>query len=189
MSIPLAISWALTMFASSVEMIYATGFAAGFCSAIIQLATQVIFYPLHTYKLNYLNINWYSLIFCNVLFSFRFILAKSLIQQSGQAFVQVLKFSPKLAFSHLLRWELGLIGGSLRWYVQVPHWCYLLLLNTFQKLQVTFYTPIKKKKPSNHYNGFVAQKQISQESCLLSTQMSVEWRSKVVDAKKSWCHN
>ena len=56
MSIPLAISWALTMFASSVEMIYATGFAAGFCSAIIQLATQVIFYPLHTYKLNYLNI-------------------------------------------------------------------------------------------------------------------------------------
>ena len=41
MSIPLAISWALTMFASSVEMIYATACSAGFCSAIIQLATQV----------------------------------------------------------------------------------------------------------------------------------------------------
>ena len=41
MSIPLALSWALTMFASSVEMIYATACAAGFCSSIIQLATQV----------------------------------------------------------------------------------------------------------------------------------------------------
>ena len=41
MSIPLAISWALTMFAYSVEMIYATACAAGFCSSIIQLATQV----------------------------------------------------------------------------------------------------------------------------------------------------
>ena len=42
MSVPLAISWALTMFASCVEMIYATAFSAGFCSAIIQLATQVL---------------------------------------------------------------------------------------------------------------------------------------------------
>ena len=41
MSGPLAISWTITMFATSVEMIYATAFAAGFCSSIIQLATQV----------------------------------------------------------------------------------------------------------------------------------------------------
>ena len=42
MSVPLAATWALTMFASCVEMIYATAFSAGFCSAIIQLATQVL---------------------------------------------------------------------------------------------------------------------------------------------------
>ena len=36
-SIPLSLSWAFTLFASCVEMIYATAFAAGFCSAIIQV--------------------------------------------------------------------------------------------------------------------------------------------------------
>ena len=36
-SIPLSISWAFTLFAYCVEMIYATAFIAGFCSAIIQV--------------------------------------------------------------------------------------------------------------------------------------------------------
>ena len=57
MSIPLAISWALTMFASSVEMIYATACAAGFCSSVIQLATQVILFPTLVYKTIKLKIN------------------------------------------------------------------------------------------------------------------------------------
>ena len=40
-SIPLAASWIVTVFATCVEMIYVTAFSAGFCSSIIQLATQV----------------------------------------------------------------------------------------------------------------------------------------------------
>ena len=40
-SIPFSVSWLLTIFASCVEMIYATAFLVGFCSAIMQLATQV----------------------------------------------------------------------------------------------------------------------------------------------------
>ena len=38
-SIPFSISWAFTLFAYCVEMIYATAFVAGFCSAIIQVST------------------------------------------------------------------------------------------------------------------------------------------------------
>ncbi len=41
MAPPFAASWALTVFASCVEMVYATAFLAGFFSAIVQLATQV----------------------------------------------------------------------------------------------------------------------------------------------------
>ena len=37
-SIPFSISWAFTLFAYCVEMIYATAFIAGFCSAIIQVS-------------------------------------------------------------------------------------------------------------------------------------------------------
>ena len=37
-SLPLSISWAFTLFAFSVEMIYTTAFVAGFCSAIIQVS-------------------------------------------------------------------------------------------------------------------------------------------------------
>jgi len=40
-SIPFSISWAFTLFAYCVEMIYATAFIAGFCSAIIQLTSQL----------------------------------------------------------------------------------------------------------------------------------------------------
>ena len=36
-SIPFSISWAFTLFAYCVEMIYATAFIGGFCSAIIQV--------------------------------------------------------------------------------------------------------------------------------------------------------
>ena len=37
-SIPFSVSWAFTLFAYCVEMIYATAFIAGFCSAIIQVS-------------------------------------------------------------------------------------------------------------------------------------------------------
>jgi len=40
-SIPLSLSWVLTIFANSVELIYATAFLAGFFSAIVQVAAQV----------------------------------------------------------------------------------------------------------------------------------------------------
>ena len=40
-SIPFSISWAFTLFAYSVEMIYATAFMAGFCSAIIQVSQAI----------------------------------------------------------------------------------------------------------------------------------------------------
>ena len=36
-SIPLSISWAFTLFAFNVEMIFASAFVAGFCSAIVQV--------------------------------------------------------------------------------------------------------------------------------------------------------
>ena len=39
-SIPFSISWAFTLFAYCVEMIYATAFVAGFCSAIIQVSRK-----------------------------------------------------------------------------------------------------------------------------------------------------
>lgn len=37
-SIPLSVSWIFTLFAYCVEMIYATAFIAGFCSAIVQVS-------------------------------------------------------------------------------------------------------------------------------------------------------
>jgi len=40
-SIPFSASWMLTVFASSVEMIYCTAFLAGLCSAIVGLVSQV----------------------------------------------------------------------------------------------------------------------------------------------------
>ena len=40
-SIPFSISWAFTLFAYCVEMIYATAFIAGFCSAIIQVSLKI----------------------------------------------------------------------------------------------------------------------------------------------------
>ena len=40
-SIPFSTSWLLTVFASSVEMIYCTAFLAGVCSAIVSLVSQV----------------------------------------------------------------------------------------------------------------------------------------------------
>ena len=40
-SIPFSASWLLTVFASSVEMIYCTAFLAGLCSAIVSLVSQV----------------------------------------------------------------------------------------------------------------------------------------------------
>ena len=40
-SIPLSASWMLTVFATSVEMIYCTAFLAGLCSAIVGLVSQV----------------------------------------------------------------------------------------------------------------------------------------------------
>ena len=40
-SVPLSLSWTLTLFANSVELIYATAFLAGFFSAIVQVAAQV----------------------------------------------------------------------------------------------------------------------------------------------------
>ncbi|CAB4058587.1 TRET1 [Lepeophtheirus salmonis] len=40
-SLPFSLSWLLTTIASNVEMIYVTAFAVGFCSSIVQLATQV----------------------------------------------------------------------------------------------------------------------------------------------------
>ena len=45
-SLPLSASWVATVFANSVDVIYATAFIAGFCSSIIQLAvsqTQTLF--------------------------------------------------------------------------------------------------------------------------------------------------
>ena len=39
-AMPFAASWLLTVFASSVEMVYFTAFLVGYFSAIIQLATQ-----------------------------------------------------------------------------------------------------------------------------------------------------
>jgi sugar porter (SP) family MFS transporter len=40
-SIPFSLSWWLTVFATSVEMIYCTAFLAGLCSAIVMLVSQV----------------------------------------------------------------------------------------------------------------------------------------------------
>ena len=39
-SLPLSASWVATVFANSVDVIYATAFIAGFCSSIIQLAVS-----------------------------------------------------------------------------------------------------------------------------------------------------
>ena len=46
-SVPLAASWAVTVFANCVEVIYATAFVAGFFSSIIQLAVS----PMHRIKI------------------------------------------------------------------------------------------------------------------------------------------
>ena len=59
-SIPFSISWAFTLFAYCVEMIYATAFVAGFCSAIIQVSRKKISRHLLTLALYYLAIFEYS---------------------------------------------------------------------------------------------------------------------------------
>jgi len=43
-SVPLSLSWTLTLFANSVELIYATAFLAGFFSAIVQVSISSTFY-------------------------------------------------------------------------------------------------------------------------------------------------
>ena len=48
-SVPLAASWAVTVFANCVEVIYATAFVAGFFSSIIQLAVSPTRYQSHCY--------------------------------------------------------------------------------------------------------------------------------------------
>lgn len=40
-SIPFSASWLVTVFANSVEMMFATGFIGGFCCAIVLLVSQV----------------------------------------------------------------------------------------------------------------------------------------------------
>lgn len=41
MSLPFSLSWILTVFAKSVETMFATAFLGGFCCAIISMVTQV----------------------------------------------------------------------------------------------------------------------------------------------------
>lgn len=41
MSLPFSISWILTVFAKSVEMMFATAFLGGFCCSIVTMVTQV----------------------------------------------------------------------------------------------------------------------------------------------------
>jgi MFS family permease len=40
-AVPFSASWLLTVFATSVEMMFATAFAGGFCCALVLLVTQV----------------------------------------------------------------------------------------------------------------------------------------------------
>lgn len=40
-SLPFSVSWVITVFANSVEMMFATAFIGGFCCAIVLLVTQV----------------------------------------------------------------------------------------------------------------------------------------------------
>jgi MFS family permease len=40
-SLPFSASWLMTVFASSVEMMFATAFVGGFCCAIVLVVTQV----------------------------------------------------------------------------------------------------------------------------------------------------
>ena len=40
-SIPLSISWAFTLFAFNVEMIFASAFIAGICSAVVQVSSGI----------------------------------------------------------------------------------------------------------------------------------------------------
>lgn len=40
-SIPFSVSWILTVFAKSVETMYATAFIGGFCCSIVSMVTQV----------------------------------------------------------------------------------------------------------------------------------------------------
>lgn len=41
-SIPFSASWLVTVFANSVEVMFATGFVGGFCCAIVLLVSQVL---------------------------------------------------------------------------------------------------------------------------------------------------
>lgn len=41
MSLPFSLSWILTVFAKSVEMMFAAAFLGGFCCAIVSMVTQV----------------------------------------------------------------------------------------------------------------------------------------------------
>lgn len=43
-SLPFSLSWLITVFATSVEVMFATAFVGGFCCAIVLLVTQVINY-------------------------------------------------------------------------------------------------------------------------------------------------
>ena len=54
-SIPLSISWAFTLFAFNVEMIFASAFVAGFCSAIVQVSSYVYKDPDFYHQRGWLN--------------------------------------------------------------------------------------------------------------------------------------
>lgn len=41
MSLPFSLSWIMTVFAKSVETMFATAFMGGFCCAIVSMVTQV----------------------------------------------------------------------------------------------------------------------------------------------------
>lgn len=41
MSLPFSLSWILTVFAKSVETMFATAFLGGFCCSIVSMVTQV----------------------------------------------------------------------------------------------------------------------------------------------------
>jgi MFS family permease len=49
-SLPYSASWLMTVFASSVEMMFATAFVGGFCCAIVLVVTQVIHNKIRIYN-------------------------------------------------------------------------------------------------------------------------------------------